>query len=276
METTLLIVTAVSLIVALSMSFTAWRLNREERRRSAARIAALSTAAGPAIPDPEILEAAVAIVAPRAVEFPKAPWTPSPRLAVQEEPRFSRLEQTLEAPRQDAHGDSRPILGTTEAPQESRGRQRGLAAAAAVLFVLLLSGLAWPMVDRQPGVASAEVPSAPLELVSLRHERQSSKLSVSGLVRNPAAGRPVDHLAAVVFLFDQQGSFVTSAKAPVDFVRLGSGDESPFVVTIDAPASIARYRVSFRTDQGIVPHVDRRGASPIAGQSEQAASLKVK
>ena len=172
--------------------------------------------------------------------------------------------------------DSRPILGSSEPPKESAGRQRGLAAAAAVLFVVLLGGLAWTMSSRQPSVASAASQDAPLELVSLRHERQSSKLAVSGLVRNPAAGHPVEHLSAVVFLFDQQGAFVTSAKAPVDFMRLGSGDESPFVITLNAPATIARYRVSFRTDQGIVPHVDRRNASPIASQAEQATSLRVK
>ena len=156
-----------------------------------------------------------------------------------------------------------------------RGGQRGLAAAAAVLFVVLMGGLAW-MAGRGPSAATAASPSAPLELVSLRHERQTSKLAVSGLVRNPAAGQPVDHLSAVVFLFDQQGAFVTSAKAPVDFVRLGSGDESPFVITMNAPATIARYRVSFRTVSGVVPHVDRRDASPIAAQAEQATSLPVK
>ena len=98
----------------------------------------------------------------------------------------------------------------------------------------------------------------PLELVSLRHDRQTSRLAVSGLVRNPVAGRPVERLSAVVFLFDQQGTFITSAKAPVDFIKLGVGDESPFVVSLDAPANVARYRVSFRTDDGIVPHIDRR------------------
>ena len=84
---------------------------------------------------------------------------------------------------------------------------------------------------------------------------------MSGLVRNPAAGQPVEHLSAVVFLFDRQGAFVTSAKADVDFPKLGAGDESPFAVSLDAPATVARYRVSFRTDEGVVPHIDRRGAA---------------
>jgi hypothetical protein len=278
METTLLIVTALSLIVALAMSVTAWRLGRQERERAAARVAALSVAAGVVPAEWAATSASVDHSGPRIVESLKAPWTPS-RQAVVNAPSATPAHDELRGfddrlnPSVSA---SRPILGSVEEPKASAGRQRGLAAAAAVLFVFLLGGLAWMMTGREPSVASAAAQGAPLELVSLRHERQSAKLAVSGLVRNPAAGHPVDHLSAVVFLFDQQGAFVTSAKAPVDFMRLGSGDESPFVITLDAPATIARYRVSFRTDQGIVPHVDRRGASPVASQAEQAASLPVK
>ena len=45
MEIVLLGVTVISLLVALVMSVSAWRLGREEKRRSAARVAALSIAA---------------------------------------------------------------------------------------------------------------------------------------------------------------------------------------------------------------------------------------
>ncbi|MGH9383046.1 MAG: hypothetical protein ACRD2N_01955 [Vicinamibacterales bacterium] len=276
----MLIVTALSLIVALAMSFTAWRLGREERRRTAARVAALSAAAGISPAELGITSPAVDHIGPRAVDLPKAPWAPSPLATIEIRPSASTPARA-DADQFDDRLNPRvfeswPILASADEPQPSGGRQRGLAAAVAVLLVALLGGMVWMMAGREPGVASAASPTAPLELVSLRHERQWSKLAVSGLVRNPATGHPVDHLAAVVFLFDQQGAFVTSAKAAVDFVRLGSGDESPFVVTLDAPATIARYRVSFRTDQGIVPHADRRGASPIAAQAEQAASVPMK
>jgi Flp pilus assembly protein TadB len=271
MEGWILAVTVASLVLALIMSVVAWRMAREERRRSSARVAALSSAA-----------AGVDSVAAPA-EGSKAPWARSTRFAGIDKPKGLSPQREGLPPQpaglslqDESRRPLRPILGTTEDPQVSQGGQRGLAAAAAVLFVVLMGGLAWMVAGRGPSAATAASPGAPLELVSLRHERQTSKLAVSGLVRNPAAGQPVDHLSAVVFLFDQQGSFVTSAKAPVDFVRLGSGDESPFVITMDAPASIARYRVSFRTDSGVVPHVDRRGASPIAAQAEQAASLPVK
>lgn len=153
--------------------------------------------------------------------------------------------------------------GAAERP--SGGRQRGLAAAAAVLFVLLGGGAYWALSDDSSAAASlAAARSAPLELMSLRHERQGARLLLSGLVRNPGAGGAIDGLTAVVFLFDQNGSFLTSAKAGVDFKRLAPGDESPFVITFDAPSSVARYRVSFRTDAGIVAHVDRRGQDPVA------------
>jgi len=80
----------------------------------------------------------------------------------------------------------------------------------------------------------------------------------------------------VVFLFDQQGAFVTSAKIEVDFLKLGAGDESPFVVSLDAPTSVTRYRVSFRTDEGVLPHIDRRGAIPLANEGDQPVSMKLK
>ena len=79
-----------------------------------------------------------------------------------------------------------------------------------------------------------------------------------------------------MFLFDRTGTFVTSSRANVDFLKLGAGDESPFVVTLDAPPTVARYRVSFRTDEGIVPHVDRRSASPVPGEGEQTLNVPVK
>jgi hypothetical protein len=112
--------------------------------------------------------------------------------------------------------------------------------------------------------ASGAASHAPLELMSLRHERQGGRLSLSGLVRNPAAGAPIEDLAAVAFLFDAQGGFISSARVGVDFKRLAPGDESPFVITVEAPSNVARYRVSFRTDAGVVAHVDRRTEQPVA------------
>ena len=157
--------------------------------------------------------------------------------------------------------------------RRSGGRQKSLAFAAVVLFVVLSGGLVWMMSGPRGTSAVAVGPNSPLELVSLSHARQNEKLAVSGLVRNPAAGKPIEQLSAVVFLFDRMGTFVTSSRANVDFLKLGAGDESPFVVSLDAPATVARYRVSFRTDEGVVPHVDRRGASPAAVEGEQPVNV---
>jgi hypothetical protein len=99
----------------------------------------------------------------------------------------------------------------------------------------------------------------PLELVSMRHQREGATLTVSGLVRNPAAGAAVAGVTAVVFAFDRNGAFVASGRAPLEFGSLSAGDESPFVVSVPNVTDVARYRVSFRTGQGVVRHVARRG-----------------
>jgi hypothetical protein len=62
----------------------------------------------------------------------------------------------------------------------------------------------------------------------------------------------------VILTFNRAGAFINSARAPLDFTTLEPGDESPFVVTIPSAADVGRYRVSFRTDAGVVRHVDRR------------------
>ena len=278
METVLLAVTVISVVVALVMSVSAWRVTRDEKRRSAARIAALSLAASDGTSNRARI--VTESVSERTEAEPsRAPWAPA-RLSVASAPRpavAALHEMPLNEPapaREISHSSG--FLGSTSpaATTGSGGRQHSLAMAAVVLFVGLASGLFWAMSGPRGTSAVAVGPNMPLELVSLRHDRQSTKLAVSGLVRNPVTGRPVERLSAVVFLFDPQGSFMTSATAPVDFIKLGVGDESPFVVALDAPANVARYRVSFRTDEGVVPHIDRRGAPIVAG-AEQPVSVKV-
>ncbi|MDO8680693.1 MAG: hypothetical protein Q7R30_19420 [Acidobacteriota bacterium] len=282
MDTVLLAVTVISLVVALVMSVSAWRVTRDDKRRSAARIAALSLAASEGARG-QAVEA----------EPARAPWAPA-RLSVASTPRPAPAPQAgapgaapapgweemflnEPAPVREISHSTGFLSGTTPAATTgSGGRQHSLAIAAAVLFVGLASGLFWMMSGPRGTTAAAVGPNMPLELVSLRHDRQNAKLAVSGLVRNPVTGRPVERLSAVVFLFDQQGTFMTSATAPVDFIKLGVGDESPFVVALDAPANVARYRVSFRTGEGVVPHIDRRGAAPIATGAEQPVSVKLK
>ena len=93
--------------------------------------------------------------------------------------------------------------------------------------------------------------------VSMRPERTGDALIVTGLVRNTGRA-PAKGLTAVVFAFDRGGNFLASGRAPVDFVTLGPGDDSPFRVTVPQVGDIGRYRVSFRSGDRIVPHVDTR------------------
>jgi hypothetical protein len=263
MDTLLLGITVVSLLVALVMSVTAWRLMRDEKQRSAARIAALSAAANdePTLPDIPLAQPA-ASAKPAAVRMP---WKPA---------SIAPIERAGEPVVTHASG----FLGSAPIERQSGGRQRGLAIATLVFFVVITGAFLSTMTGsgNAPAAAGAASTNAPLELVSLSHARQNEKLAVSGLVRNPSAGRPVEKLSAVVFLFDRAGTFVASSKAHVDFLKLGAGDESPFVVAIDAPASVARYRVSFRTDDGVVPHIDRRGDSPAPSEGEQPVNVTLK
>lgn len=278
MELLLLIVTVVSLVVAFIMSAAAWRVSRAERARSAARVAALAAAAGeswpPRVEAPQEFETHIPApeqphsdaqerrgLRPTAVATSTTrPWS-SPRIATARavQPRVEIADLPLSI-------TGGGFLGSAVAQPPSSGRQRGLAIAAVMLFVVLMTGGYFAIYGGDSSTISASSATAvsPLELVSLRHERRGTRLAITGLVRNPTGGAPIDKLASVVYLFDQQGKFVTSARADVDFTRLTPGDESPFVVTTDAPDSVSRYRVSFRNDAGVVAHIDRRGDEPIA------------
>jgi hypothetical protein len=282
MDTLLLGITVVSLILALVMSVTAWRLMRDEKQRSAARIAALSAAAQEDVAFAEVPVAAP--VANKPIErVARTPWKPAPFDSSSSTPPADDLSFRSDRP---IAMPSTGFLGSTDVDRSSGNHQRGLAVATVAFFIVVTGGFLWLMSgpDSAPPAAAATSKDAALELVSLSHARPNSsstglragKLEVSGLVRNPVSGQPIEKLSAVVFLFDRAGTFVTSSKAQVDFLKLGAGDESPFVVSIDAPESVARYRVSFRTDDGVVPHIDRRGQSPSPSAGEQPVNVTLK
>jgi hypothetical protein len=175
------------------------------------------------------------------------------------------------APEPDAPPtSSSAMFGAAESPASS---PRMLLIPAMGLFVVAaaLTGIYfWNRPVAQSGMSAAYVQYAPLELVTLRHQRHGDALVISGLVRNPHQGQAIGALSAVAFTFDRQGGFLSSARAPLDFPRLQPGDESPFTVTVPNSSAIGRYRVSFRNEAGIVPHVDRRSESPAAAQQVSA------
>jgi len=141
----------------------------------------------------------------------------------------------------------------------------GLAMLVIVVVVFAMLGA-----TRSSGTAArsavASMKSPSLELLSMRHVREGDGLTVTGLVRNGGSGS-ADKLIAVVFAFDRSGNFLASGRAPIDFLSLSPGDESPFKVSVPNAGEVGRYRVSFRTEAGVVKHVDRR-QSLLARQGE--------
>ena len=255
MDPLLMTITVVSLGVALVTSVMAWRSSQEEKRRAGARVAALSAAV--ALPMSSSGPDAEARTTAEPPQVPAAPpWRKPDRLdAPSRDVAVAATEGSIAI-----HAG---FLGAEAPARETGPPQRWLAAAAAVIALVLGGFVTMRMSTPVPGAEAANPGNAPLELMSLRHEREGANLSVAGLVRNPPAAPVVERLTAVVFLFDQQGQFVTSAKAPIDFLKLTAGDESPFVVKVAAPQTVTRYRVSFRTEDGTRPHVDRRGDPPV-------------
>ena len=219
----LLTLTIVSVMAAVGFGWFAWRLREEDRRRSAARVMALSSAidaVGDAPYDARMAHAPVAV-------------------------------KGLFAPEHSAAAGGAPVIKLAV----------GVAMAVVLLVAVAMSNRG-PVNETTSATAAPRAASsraaAPLELISMRHERDGTTLKVAGLVRNPRNAGKIGRVTAVVFAFNRAGAFVTSGSAGLDFTTLDPGDESPFVVTIPGITDVGRYRVSFRTEAGVVRHVDRR------------------
>jgi len=242
--TIMLTITIAAVIVAVMATLVAVRTTREARRRSAARVAALSDAIHAEPPSLFGSRAALAGDLPlRASATPDLPLRPA------------AAHQNLFA-----------------AAEVERPRSR-LAAAIALFLLIVGTAAALVVVFGSPSGsarerlqadasasagASEEPPAPPLELLALDQARHGSDLVVSGTVRNPRDGAPLDHVAAVAFLFDAAGHFVTSARATLHPPTLAAGTDAPFSITVPDASDVARYRVSFRVDDRVIPHVDRR------------------
>jgi hypothetical protein len=112
-----------------------------------------------------------------------------------------------------------------------------------------------------PSVPASSSGSAPLELVALGQDRDDDRITVRGVVRNPSA-RGIDHLAAVVLLFNRRGDFIGTGRAPIEPPTLRSGSQAAFSVTVAHGREVGRYRIRFDRDDHVVPHVDRRTRGP--------------
>jgi hypothetical protein len=257
METTLVIITLVALALASTMSIVTLRMVALDRRREAARVAALVDLAREEDVDDWGLN--------RGPERPAAPRPAAPRPAP---PRRTERPATP-----DQAGS-----GLFAAPERESPTGRRLLAVVTVAALMALAVGALMLAGSEPTTVSesAVAPNAappadsaavgtagvPLELMSLRHERAGEKLTVTGLVLNPRQGARVERVSAVVYVYDPAGAFLASGRALVDYTKLDPGGESPFVVTVIAPGKIGRYRVGFRGQDGaVVSHVDRRSGT---------------
>ena len=235
MNTILIITTILSVTLAAIMSVVAWRLTREERRRSEARVAALAV---------EIHGDAPVAVATSSDLFA----APQPGAS-----SGSRLAAVI------ALGVFVAGSGAALAVVLSSG-SRGAAnpAQGSGLPVRRSFSEGGSRTPRTEATSRTLRTDAPLELVALGHKRNADRLTVRGVVRNPPSGHDADRLTAVVFLFNRDGGVLASGRAALDAATLTPGAQSPFVVTVPGAADVDHYRVSLRIGEGVVPHVDRR------------------
>jgi hypothetical protein len=279
MDALMLVVTGVALALAVGMSIVAVRLLRGERSRSAARVAALEAAAFDDVEyqEPERAPDRAAYRSPDRLQE-RVHERPS------EDIRFREEEPEMDVAAAGA------MFGATDEPKAPSRRWLALAAVAVVMaaFVGTIYAVFKPAAVGAassvgaPGAASSvgapgapsslmtatsgastvsqAVQSRPIELLSLKHTIAGNTFSLVGLVVNPIDATPLNHVMAVVYLFDKDGAYFASGKAELEFSGLRPGEESPFTVKIPNVEHIGKYRVGFRHEDGsVIAHVDKRG-----------------
>jgi hypothetical protein len=225
----MLIITMLSLGIAAVSGFMAWRVLRADRLRSAARVHSLESAI-----DGDVLDFDEGAGNEFAWETPA-------------------LSLTLRGP-------DDPELAIDDALQQRSSRHRTLltAASGVVGGIVVIVVMAMFADDHnRPSVPADTAATQPLELLSMTHTRDGGALVVSGLVHNGSHTETAP-LTTIVTALDRDGQVV--ARGSASMTGLGPGKTQPFMVRIDYPGPLGRYRVSFRTSAGVLPHIDRRGA----------------
>ena len=224
-------VTLLALVMTVAMGVVTWRLVREERRRSAARLAAL--------------EAELRRLGDGTSVLPPAPPIDVP---IPGEASDADLDITA----RDLFG------GTANASAGWSRRFAAIGAAAAVIAAII--GLAVvASIDTHPEDETDQA-AVPVELLALEHERQGSFLAISGSVRIPAEpNNPPSPLSVLARVYDEAGVMVASGRVPLQFAP-PPGAESPFSISLPAD-NASRYRISFLSNDVTVPHVDLRPTS---------------
>ena len=254
MEFALASVTLLSLLMTVAMAVVTWRLVREERRRSAARLAALTS-------ELESHHTTVAEIPLRPVRRAPAPPQSAP----------SQCDVTIHEQPTLLTGSGAKTGGIFGAPIESTSgflsRFAALGVAGALLIAVVSAAIfAFPDSDRDETETSGR--RVPVELLVLDHDTEDGFLAISGSVRNPADGTDTERLAVIAMAFDRDGAMVASGRAPVGSDVLLPGGEASFEISLPADR-VNRYRISFLMNETTVPHIDRRAvAAPATERTE--------
>ncbi len=240
MDTTLVTVTVLSMGMAAALSVIVWRLLRDERRRSEARVVALATATRPQ---------------PKAAPRGDAPH--DLRLRPEATPVVTGA-MFAEPPRPSPWGNRLAVMACI-----------ALFATSVVLVAMTVASprdAGSATRPTGPGVAAGpQTADGGLELLSLRDAHQNGTLTITGLVHNPRGAGLLTRVTVTAYAFDDKGAFLASGRALLDVTTLAPGDDSPFVVTVPVADGVARYRIGFRSEDGrVIGHVDRRQQVPTA------------
>ena len=217
-------VTLLALLMTIAMGVVTWRLVREERRRSAARLAALAA------------ELKARGIEPRPADPHDTEPTPPAGL--------------FEHPLDSTRGWMRRLTGV--------GVAGALLAVLVSVAVLAVSGGGAGRDAGDDGPRENE--RVPVELLTLAHERQDGMLAIWGTVRNPEEGLDEPQLSVLAMAFDDDGAMVASGRTQLEAKMLPAGAESSFSISLPAEQA-SRYRISFLDDETTVPHLDRRGTT---------------
>lgn len=182
--------------------------------------------------------------------------------------RVARLAEVLHElePRESEAVAGPHLLGRSDEPRPTRFVPLAVAAAG----LLVLAGVvALPRAEQARTAQAAKVSDtkepvarpgpAAVDLLALTHERGTSgQLELRGEVRGPSNGAMMEHITAVALLFDRQGAYLSSSRAPLETRTTNAGGSASFFISVPDAERVGRYRVSFREGDRVVPHVDRR------------------
>jgi hypothetical protein len=261
MDTTLVTVTLLSMGMAAALSVIVWRMLRDERQRSEARVVRLAAASGQ-----------------HASRGPLQP--PAGKSSGSSDDRGRHGGRAAASDLVLREDPMVPTANLFTEPKQS-SPWGGRFAVMAGLALVLASGVLLTLTvnDRtgaqaRPAAANAAAGASPganaastigLELLSLRDSRQTASLTITGLVQNPRGGAPLSRVTVTAYAFDDKGSFLASGRALIDVTTLAPGDESPFVVTVPVTDTVARYRIGFRGEDGrVIAHIDKRQQASVA------------